>query len=218
MAKLIGPLMSFGSSGQIGKAMVTGSWRGIAYARQYVVGANPRTTAQQTNRFRFRTLGEMWRFMPATVTAAFNLFASGRRFTGVNSFIGQNNRLLVGQTDLANMIFSAGARGGLPPVALIATTGTATGEIDLELQPPAALPEGWTITAAHFIAMPDQDPTNQFSGLVVADSVLVAPYENTLTGFEAGVDVIAAGFFEYERADGRTAYSISLAQIVTAGA
>ena len=217
MAKLIGPLMSFGSSGQIGKAMVTGSWRGISYARQYVVGANPRTTAQQTNRFRFRTLGEMWRFMPPTVTAAFNLFATGRRFTGVNSFIGQNNRLLVGQTDLANMIFSPAARGGLPPVAIIATTGAGSGEVDVELTPPNALPDGWSITAAHFVAVPDQDPTNQFSGQVVAASDMSAPYEQTLTGFTSGSDVLVAGFFEYERADGRVAYSVSLADIVAAG-
>lgn len=217
MAKLTGPLLSFGASGQIGKSMVTGSWRGIPYARQYVVGANPRTTAQQENRFRFRTLGEMWRFMPATVTDAFNLFASGRRFTGVNSFIGQNNRLLVGQTDLANMIFSPGARGGLPPVSISVTTGAGTGEVDVSILAPNQLPDGWSITAAHFVAIPDQDPTNQFSGQVVADSVLVGPYDDTLTGFGAGVDVLVAGFFEYLRADGRTAYSVSLAGIAAAG-
>jgi hypothetical protein len=217
MAKLIGPLMSFGASGQIGKAMVTGSWRGIPYARQYVVGANPRTTAQQENRFRFRTLGEMWRFMPAPVVDAFNLFANGRRFTGVNAFIGQNNRLLVGQTDLANMVFSPGARGGLPPVAITVSQGAAAGELDIAILPPDALPVGWTITAARFLALPDQDPTNAFSGTVVAGSDASDPYEVTLSGLPDGADCVGAAWFEYERADGRTAYSISLADIAPAG-
>ena len=56
MAKLTGPLLSFGATGQIAKTMVVGTWRGIDYARQYVVPANPRTTAQQANRTRFALL------------------------------------------------------------------------------------------------------------------------------------------------------------------
>jgi len=43
MSKLTGPLLSFGARGQIGKAMVTSTWKGVPYARQYVVPANPQT-------------------------------------------------------------------------------------------------------------------------------------------------------------------------------
>lgn len=218
MAKLIGPLMSFGSSGQIGKAMVTGSWKGIAYARQYVVPANPRTTAQQENRFRFRNLGDVWKLAPASVKNAFNAFAQGRRFAGVNAFVGQNNRLLVGETSYANALMSPGALGGLPPISVTATTGVGSGEIDVEIIPPSQLPDGWTISGAQFVAFPDDDPTTTFDGPFVSDSDATDPYQVTLAGLPAATPCVAYAWLTYLRADGKTAYSVSLSDTATSGA
>lgn len=50
MAKLKGPLFSLGAAGAIGKAIVYFGWKGLNVAREYVVPANPRTTAQNTQR------------------------------------------------------------------------------------------------------------------------------------------------------------------------
>lgn len=50
MAKLKAPLLSLGASGAIAKAIVFFSWKGLNVAREYVVPANPNTTAQQTQR------------------------------------------------------------------------------------------------------------------------------------------------------------------------
>lgn len=50
MAKLKAPLLSLGASGAIGKAIVMFPWKGINAAREYVVPANPRSDAQQTQR------------------------------------------------------------------------------------------------------------------------------------------------------------------------
>lgn len=54
MAKLTAPLLSLGASGQIGKAVVHFPWKGINAAREYVVPANPRTTAQTTQRAKLK--------------------------------------------------------------------------------------------------------------------------------------------------------------------
>src|SRR5690606_16143033 len=137
MAKLTGPLLSFGARGQIGKAMVTAKWRGVDYARQYVIPANPRTTAQQANRTRFAFLREMWKLAPAVVVEPWTAFAAGRPFTNMNKFVGENNRVLNGESDLQNFIGSPGARGGLPPQALSATTGNSAGEIDVAITVPS---------------------------------------------------------------------------------
>jgi len=80
------------------------------------------------------------------------------------------------------------------------------------------MPSGWLITAAHFVAFPDQDPTNAFTGPVVAGSDATSPYSLTLSGLPASTPCAVFGFFEYERADGRTAYSVSLSDIETSGA
>lgn len=50
MAKLKAPLLSLGASGAIAKTIVFFPWKGINAARQYVVPANPRTSAQNTQR------------------------------------------------------------------------------------------------------------------------------------------------------------------------
>lgn len=50
MAKVKGPLFSMNASGKLGKALVYMQWKGIDDVRSYVVPANPRTTAQMTQR------------------------------------------------------------------------------------------------------------------------------------------------------------------------
>jgi len=48
MAKLKAPLMSLGASGALGKALVFFGWKGLDVVREYVIPANPKTTAQNT--------------------------------------------------------------------------------------------------------------------------------------------------------------------------
>lgn len=56
MAKLRGPLFSMDARGQIGKALVYGGWKGIAWVREYFVPENPQSQAQTKVRDIF-TLG-----------------------------------------------------------------------------------------------------------------------------------------------------------------
>ncbi len=50
MAKLKAPLLSFGASGAIAKAVVYFPWKGLNVAREYVIPANPKTDPQNTQR------------------------------------------------------------------------------------------------------------------------------------------------------------------------
>ena len=50
MAKLKAPLMSLGATQQLGKALVFFGWKGLDVVREYVIPANPRTSAQTTQR------------------------------------------------------------------------------------------------------------------------------------------------------------------------
>lgn len=50
MAILKAPLFSLGASGALGKALVFFGWKGLDVVREYVVPANPKTTAQRTQR------------------------------------------------------------------------------------------------------------------------------------------------------------------------
>lgn len=218
MAKINGPLLSLGGKGQIGKAVVFSSWKGIKTARQYVIPANPRTTAQQANRTRFAFLREVFKLAPTEVRAPFASFVEGRPLTPDNKFVGENNRLLVGETDLQAMVMSPGAKGGLPPVSVSAATGGSAGEIAVTIVGPDQLPVGWTIVSCDACAVVDQDPVGIFSGPFVAGSDSTDPYVVTLAGMGSGVACVAFGWVVYEKPNGDLAYSVSLADTVTSGA
>ncbi len=92
MAKPRAPLFGFGASGQLGKALVYGSWKGIDVAREYVVPANPNTAAQSTQRGYMTYAVGQWHdatnVLTATDKAAWNRMAGIQRpaRSGFNEF------------------------------------------------------------------------------------------------------------------------------------
>lgn len=215
MAKLTGPLLSMGARGQIGKTLVVAKWRGIQYARQHVIPANPRTVAQQANRTRFALLREMWKLAPALLQAPWTAFATGRPFLNSNKFVGENNRVLNGEADMTLFIGSPGARGGLPPDGVSAAPNANPGELVVTVDVPAQLPVGWTITQAVAVGFLQQDPVGIFTGPLVTAFDAAAPYTPTLQGLPSGDPCVVAAWIEYEKPDGLAAYSVSLSDVAT---
>ena len=70
--------------------MVFSGWKGIATVRQYVVPANPKTTAQTTQRNVMKAIVALWKPVAAVAVlkAGWNLFAqlSGSAMSGFNMF------------------------------------------------------------------------------------------------------------------------------------
>lgn len=217
MAKLTAPVLSFGGSGTIGKTVTYASWRGIKYARQRVVPANPNTLAQQTVRKTFALLREMWKIAPDALKAPWDAFAQGRPFLGVNKFVGENVRVLNNEVDMANFIASPGARGGLPPASFTFVAGGGSGEIDATVVPPAP-PSGWLVASVTAIAFLDQNPSGFFEGTITAMSDAATPFEFTFSGLDGGEDYLVAAWIVWTKPDGQAAYSVSVSQIVTATA
>jgi hypothetical protein len=208
MAKTTAPLLSFGSRGQIGKTMVASKWRGINYMRQYVVPGNPNTIAQQAVRKLFAYLREMWKLAPGGVQDAWNAFAAGRPFLGVNKWVGENVRVLNGETDMNAIIFSPGARGGLPPVGVTVSAGGNAGEIAITGSAPTA-PTGWTFQALCAAAVPDGNPTTFFAGPFVYGEDTSSTYAITLAGLGAGIECQVGVWARWLKPNGDLAYSVS---------
>jgi hypothetical protein len=211
MAKLTGALLSFGSTGQIGKTMVVASWRGVPYARQYVVPANPQTTGQTTTRNTFRTLEEMWKLAPTLLKAPWDLQAKGQKYVGRNAWVGENMKAIRGETDLLLLVGSPGAKGGLPPSSISLTAGS--GEIQVDFTNPDG-PEGWTLDSAIAAAVPDQDPAASFTGTWTAGEDDTTQNQVILTGLSTDLHVVVA-WLKWTKADGSTAYSPSLLDSAT---
>lgn len=210
MSKTTAPLLSFNARGAIGKTMVSSSWRGVKYMRQYVVPANPRTVAQQTVRKTFALLREMYKLAPALIRAPWDAFAQGRPFTGMNKFVGENVRVLNGELNMNNFIGSPGAGGGLPPLG-ISVDDSVAGELTVGFTVPEP-PTGWTLSAAVAYAFLDQAPNDFFTGTITAGEDAVGPdYEVTLAGLTATELYQVGGFLRWTKPDGKFAYSVSLA-------
>lgn len=207
MAKVTAPLLSFGARGQIGKAIVFAKWRGVDYARQRVIPANPKTLAQQETRGVFRVMSQLWTLAPQGWKEVWNTFAAGRPFTGRNALMGQNIAALDGETDMSKFVFSPGARGGMPPEAVAATAGA--GEIDVIVTTPEA-PPGWSLEAAIGIAVVDQNPAMAYSGPVGYTRETADPTSLTITGLDAPGDYVVGVLLEWTKANGDLAYSVAL--------
>jgi len=211
MPKLTAPMLSMGASGQLGKTMVFAKWKGVPYARQHVVPANPRSTKQVANRGIWAMLGTAWLYAPTAVTDSFNAFATGKSLTGRNKFFSSNQKLFATDpvaSDTSGFIMSPGANGGLPATNLVVTPGS--GELVLTADIPG-VPTGWTLDKVHGAAIESQDPTSAFSGAWYYGYDDSDPYSVTVSGLTASTLYDVGLWLEWSRADGSKAYSISLA-------
>lgn len=210
MPKTTAPLLSFGASGQIAKSMVFSTWKGVPYARRYAVPANPRTTKQVANRNIWQMLNNAYLFAPALVRAPFDAFAVGKALTGRNKFFSDNQKLFAVQptpTELDGFVMSPGSGGGLPASNLVVTPSSGT--LTLTATIPDE-PSGWTITQAVGAALLQQAPDAEFSGKWFTGFDASDPYSVAITGLANGEDYVVGFWLEWERPDGKTAYSISL--------
>lgn len=210
MPKITAPLLSFDARGQIAKAHVYSSWRGRPYVRRYAIPNNPKTTAQQDVRAVFSMLNKAWLFAPAAATAPWDAYATGRPFIGRNAFIGQNGTALDGppvEADMANFVFSPGAKGGLPPANLVLTpSGTQISAAFTAPTPPA----GWTLTTGVLAALQNDDPTAAFFGTWYSATEAPPVTPIVVTGLVAATPYVVGLWFVWTKPDGTLAYSVSV--------
>lgn len=211
MAKVTGPLLSLGASGQIGGSQVYAKWKGIPYVRQKVIPANPRSAGQTQTRSVFSFLSGYWKLANAQIIAPWNAFAKGQPKSGRNIFMGTNIKLLREGTDLSALVASPGANGGVSVDAATASggSGTITGAVTAP-----TLPTGWSVVAANMAAIKSADPHTSlvYQSLFATD--VSSPYAPALTGVAAGTYDVQM-WMEYTKADGSTAYSPSIQTTAT---
>jgi len=214
MAKITGPMLSFGGSGSLGKTIVYSKWRGVQYTRQYVIPGNPNTAGQQATRNVFASMSTMWKIMGPIAIAPWNTFATGRPFLGRNAYIGQNVKTMRGDLDMDNFVGSPGARGGLPADTVVITPGS--GQLSVVVTAPTP-PTGWTLTAAQAITFEDQDPALAFVSDITEGEDLTDPFDVVLTGLPNTVHQVST-WLKWLKADLSIAYSAADQQQATPAA
>lgn len=207
MSKTTAPLLSFDAAGQIAKTMVFSRWKGISYARRYVVPANPKSAEQLLTRTAFSWLQNAWKYAPTTLQAAFDAYASSQQMTGRNAFTKFNLASLRTAANLDLLVFSPGARSGLIAADMVLTPGD--DQITVALTAPT-LPTGWTISKGVAVAIEQQDPNTGVAFDQTAGEDASDPYSIVLTGLLDATTYVVGGWFEFVRPDGLTAYGQSL--------
>lgn len=212
MARTVAPLLSFDAGGQIAKTQVYSKWKGRPYVRRYVVPANPNTLAQQSTRNAFKWLMEAWKFMPAIATQAWDLYGSSLQITDRNAWAKANTSTLRTATTLNDLIVSPAARSGIVASNMGLTPGD--DQITVALTAPL-LPNGWTITSAYALAIPQQNPQTAADYRMVAGDDDSSPYSIVLSGLLDATTYLVGGWFEYAKPDGSIAYGQSLQDTAT---
>lgn len=221
MAKVTSPLLSIGARGQIGRSQVYASWRGVPYARQRVIPANPNTSQQQLTRNTLDSLMEQYKRTGPLGRAPWISATTGRPLTDRNQVIKTNLGPLRQEADMALYQGSPGSLSGLPPTSVSADGGTGSGEIDVTVDSPQE-PAGWTLDSVVAIAFPDRAP-NVLPTAFVAEAENDSPTAGsstvvTLTGLQADVLHVVSAWPVWSRPDGRTAYGPSLTDTATSTA
>lgn len=206
MAKTTSPLFGVDAAGQLGDSLVYSSWKGVKYARRYVIPSNPRTVAQMEVRNTFSFLTQLWNAAPSLLKEPWGAYAKGQALTDRNGFIKFNVPQLRGASNLDGFVSSPGVSGGFSLFSLTATGGSGT--ITATATVPS-LPSGWAVDFVAFVVIKDQDPHTDWAGIMQAESVASAPYQATFSGLPSGRYQVTA-YARYMRPDGKVAYSPSL--------
>lgn len=213
MAKVIGPLLSIGASGQIGKSQIYAKWRGVPYARRYAVPANPNTTEQQKTRDAFRILSQFFALAPATVAAAYQLAALGKAFTDRNKFVQTNLPAIRDVANMGGLLASPGARGG-PAMQSMVISQDSTNVIATLTE--GTLPTGWGVSAAYAIMFHDQPGTDpSFDSAIIGGQDSSTPFTVELARADFSGAVVVSGWMRYFKPDNTDALSIAFSQQYT---
>lgn len=208
MAKSTAPLLGFGASGQIGKSQVYSTWRGVKYARQHVIPANPRTDSQMATRNLFAVLSNMWKAAPAILISTWNAQAKGNKYTGRNHFMGRNTKALLGQSSFDALIGSPGNGGGLPLATISAANDDTDPQLVITFTAPALL-VGWTATAINAIAVGQLADLTTYVGPMVSATGDPAGGTLEVDGLPHAQANVVSAWMTYTTPAGKTVYGPS---------
>ena len=183
MAKVTMPLLGISASGTIGDAVTFGRWRGVNYARQRVVPANPRTTAQQSQRMLVRFVVSAWQRLPVVSQDAFIAAARNTHMTGYNLFAKRNLISLAGATNASAVVVSPGMGGSIPLSGISATGGSGTINVSATV---GYLPAGYALQRVVFVAWRNVNPQSDSLDRFWSGDDTTSPYSFQFTGLSPG--------------------------------
>lgn len=206
MPALTGPLLSIDASGTIAKTITYSRWRGIKYARQRVIPANPNSTDQQAIRSVFSNLNRIWLYLGAYAVQSNFDAAKGRPLTDRNLFMKNNASPLYADSDYSSFVPYAAANGGPGGITVMVTPGV--DQLTVDVTPPAT-PAGWTLTRVAGLVIRDSNPRTDDAYPTQEQSDATSTYQLVFTGLVTAMDYFGNIGILWEKPDGSLAWSAS---------
>lgn len=199
------------ASGKFG-GTVHSNWKGVQVVRRFAKPSNPNSAGQQAVRNIFANLTLMYLLMPPYVKGAWNSWVVGKPLIGRNKLIADNVPLLIGATNMDDLLVTPGDSSTLPPAAFIPIGGA--GQITTTITAPA-IPTGWSIDNAIACCIPrssdpDSDVLSAAEVQIYEENDATAPYTPAITGLTAD-EYDTWAFIQWIAPDGSTRYSAPIA-------
>lgn len=205
------------AGGQIGHSQVYSKWKGIPYARRYVIPANPNSEGQQLTRGTFRAADQQWKYMGSLARAPFIAAAKGRPLVPRNMLMKTEIPIVRDETDISKWVFSPGNGGGIAPESVEVAAGSDNTEINVTVTAPTA-PVDWTLEGITAVAIKSRAPDDLPDTMDLEASGTESGTAITLTGAEASTEYVVGGFLKWKRSDGTTVYGHSITKTFTTAA
>ena len=198
--------------------MVFTQWQGVAAMRRFVPPSQPRTTGQVSHRNLFRALTGLYtRANNTRFQQSWARRAQGQPGIGRNFYLGDNVRLVGGESDTAKLEPYYGLTI-LPQAASLSVTPGTDQLVVAWTAPTGVAPSGYTLAGYVGYAMRDQDlhdasPEYEQHFISEDDSTLT----DTITGLESGEDyrVWIAPYYTVSGGEGINAEAIGTLRNVT---
>lgn len=212
MPKVTGPLLSISARGQIAKSHVFATWKGVKYARQHVIPANPNTDPQKYQRQFFSNCSSMWNYMGTFARATWTAAVVGLPLTARNLLTKINIPLLrYDDQNSGEMIswLSSPGNGGCPATPLVTVVATDGTTITATVTAPA-LPTGWSFSYAYATAFESRDPHVPATAPVMEEKsaavISGATADVVFTVADSGIQYSVCGWFAAITDKGKLVY------------
>ena len=171
---------------------VFSKWRGINYIRSRVIPANPKTDAQVAIRNALKNLVSLWQGAHYSMRINRNGYATGKPYSGFNSFLSDN---IVKERD-GNLLVLTKDSGFQKLESLSAGPGSNSGELNISWSPNA--------DSNHRIVIMIREA---HSGLWVKTHWQTIGNSCTITGLESGKTYEVYAFFDANKVESETKYT-----------
>lgn len=208
MARVNGPLLSFGASGALAKTLVYTSYRSAKVVKTLGQPVNANSTAQQVTRGAFTFASSLWNYVGDDMRQQWEIKAKSERQQARNAFLQQVVHALRGKANLNDLRFMYQSEGMIPSYG--ANVGAFAGSV-FGISNFTDWPTGFTPVTRALACIRQQDPYSPGDMTIYYAQQPGAGPNPVISGLPTGVQFLCCAWYVAENATGRRGTTAAIA-------